>query len=385
MRLFTKLFDLFRQKLVWRLFLSYLVIILVGVTVLGVTAALNTLTALDQHMADMQSMMGGADMMADLRTNFTAAVNEILLIAAGASVIAAAVVSLFTARRIVGPLRDMTEVSQRIAAGSYHQRVQMPGEDELGTLAHSFNQMAETLEQTERRRVELIGNVAHELRTPLSSIGGTLEGLVDGVLPAEAATFLSAQHEVKRLQRLVHDLEDLSRVEAGRIPLDLRPGDIEQLIRSAVERLQVQYDDKGVKLQIEEVATAPPVQMDSARITQVLVNLLGNALQYTPAGGAVTVRAWSEGRGSEGREVLVSIHDTGIGISAEHLPHLFERFYRVDRSRARTGGGRGIGLTISKFLVEAHGGHIWAESPGVGRGSTFTFTLPIFIQSSHTL
>ena len=248
----------------------------------------------------------------------------------------------------------------------------MPGDDELGTLAHSLNQMAETLEQTERRRVELIGNVAHELRTPLSSIGGTMEGLVDGVLPAEAATFLSVQHEVKRLQRLVYDLEDLSRAEAGRIPLDLRPGDVGQLIRTAVERLQMQYDDKGVKLQIEGGAAVPPAQMDGARITQVLVNLLGNALQYTPAGGFVTIRAWGEGR-----EVLVSVHDTGIGISAEHLPHLFERFYRVDRSRARTGGGSGIGLTISKYLVEAHGGRIWAESPGVGQGSTFTFTLPL--------
>ncbi len=367
-----KLFTLLRQRLVWKLFLSYLVIIFVGVSVLGVTAALNAPTALDRHMADMQSVMGGVGMMGDLRDNFTAAVNEILLIAAVVSVIAAIVVSLFTARRIVEPLRDMTEVSRRIAAGNYHQRVQMPGEDELGTLAHSFNQMAETLEQTERRRVELIGNVAHELRTPLSSIRGTMEGLVDGVLPAEASTFLGVQHEVTRLQRLVHDLEELSRAEAGRIRLDLRQGDMGQLIRSAVDRLQMQYDDKGVRLQIEGIGAVPPVQMDSARITQVLVNLLGNALQYTPAGGSVTVKTWNEGG-----EALVSIHDTGMGISAEHLPHLFERFYRVDPSRARAGGGSGIGLTISKYLVEAHGGRIWAESPGVGQGSIFTFTLPL--------
>ncbi|HEY3343119.1 MAG TPA: ATP-binding protein [Anaerolineae bacterium] len=367
-----KLFTPLRQRLVLKLFLSYLVIIIVGVSILGVTAVLNAPTALDRHMADMQSMMGGAVIMSDLQSNFTAAFNEVLLYAAGASVIAAVVVSMFTARRIVRPLRDMTEVSRRIAAGSYHQRVQISDEDELGTLAHSFNQMAEVLEQTERRRVELIGNVAHELRTPLSSIRGTMEGLVDGVLPADASTFQGVQHAVTRLQRLVHDLEELSRAEAGQIPLDLRQVDVRLLIRSAADRLQMQYDDKGVRLQIEGVGVMPAVQIDSARITQVLINLLGNALQYTPSGGSVTVQAWADSR-----EALVSIHDTGAGISAEHLPHLFERFYRVDRSRSRAGGGSGIGLTISKYLVEAHGGHIWAESAGVGLGSTFTFTLPL--------
>ena len=367
-----RLFTLLRQRLVWKLFLSYLVIIFAGVAVLGVTAALNAPTALDRHMADMQSMMGGAGMLGDLRNNFTAAFNEVLLIAAGASVFAAVVVSLFTARRIVGPLRDMTEVSRRIAAGSYHQRVQMPGDDELGTLARSLNQMAETLEQTERRRVELIGDVAHELRTPLSSIGGTMEGLVDGVLPAEAATFLDVQHEVTRLQRLVHDLEELSRAEAGQILLDLRPSDLSVLVRTAADRLRLQYDDKGVHLGLDLPPSLPPVRMDTARITQVLINLLGNALQYTSAGGSVTVKA-----SADAREVLVAVHDTGSGISAQHLPHVFERFYRVDKSRSRTGGGSGIGLTIAKHLVEAHGGRIWAESPGVGQGSTFTFTLPL--------
>jgi histidine kinase len=367
-----KLFTLLRQRLVWKLFLSYLVIIFVGVSILGVTATLNAPTALDRHMATMQSMMDSAVLVDDLRSNFAAAINEVLLVAAGASVIAAIVVSLFTARRIVGPLRDMTVVSLRIAAGSYHQRVQMSGEDELGVLAHSFNEMAEVLEQTEQRRVELIGDVAHELRTPLSSIRGTMEGLVDGVLPAEAATFLDVQHEVTRLQRLVRDLEELSRAEAGQISLDVRPSDLGGLIRIAADRLRTQFDDKGVTLQVEGPASLPSVRMDTTRITQVLINLLGNALQYTPAGGSVTVKAWAASR-----EVLVSVRDTGVGISAEYLPHLFERFYRVDRSRSRTGGGSGIGLTISKYLVEAHGGRIWSESPGIGQGSTFTFTLPL--------
>jgi signal transduction histidine kinase len=365
-------FTLFRQRLAWKLFLSYMVIIVVGVTVLAVTATVNAPTALDRHMASMQSMMGGASLMADLRDNFTAAVNEVLAVAAVAAIVAALIVSVFTARRITGPLQAMTDASQRIASGDYHQRVHMPGEDELGVLAYSFNQMAETLEQVEQTRVELIGNVAHELRTPLSSIRSTMEGLVDGVLPAEMATFLSVQHEVTRLQRLVQDLEELSRAEAGQILLDLRPGDIGPLIRTAADRLRTQYDDKGVRLEVDIPPSLPAVRMDRARITQVFINLLGNALQYTPVGGSVTVNARSEVR-----EVVVSVHDTGLGISVEHLPHLFERFYRVDRSRSRAGGGSGIGLTISKYLVEAHGGRIWAGSPGVGQGSTFTFTLPL--------
>ena len=382
-----KLLAILRQRLAWKLFLSYLVIILVGALILALTATLSEPDILGRHISYMQTVMGiasqagagqsGAALANNLRDNFVAAINEILLVATTVSVMTAVAVSLFTAKRIVGPLRDMTTVSRRIAAGSYHQRVQMPGEDELGTLAQSFNQMAETLEQTELRRMALIGDVAHELRTPLSSIRGTMEGLVDGVLPAEPSTFLDVQREVTRLQRLVHDLEELSRAEAGQIALDLHPGDLGALARAAADRLRVQFDDKGVCLQVDVASALPPVRMDASRITQVLVNLLGNALQYTPTSGSVMVRVWTGDH-----QAFVAVHDTGLGVSAEHLPHLFERFYRVDRSRSRAGGGSGIGLTISRYLVEAHGGRIWDESPGVGQGSTFTFALPEVMQHS---
>jgi histidine kinase len=370
----------FRQRLVWKLFLSYLVIIAVGVVVLALTATLSAPAVLDQHMTGMQSMMGGTGMgmMDDLRKNFIAMLNDVLAVAALVSVIAAVALSIFTARRIVRPLRAMTQASQHIASGDYHQRVHTPNEDELGELAGSFNQMAETLEQTEQRRVELLGDVAHELRTPLSSIRSAMEGLVDGVLPAEPATFQSVQHEVARLQRLVQDLEELSRAEAGQIVLDLRPADIGALLQAAVERLRSQFDDKNVRLHLEIAPALPTVHIDTARIMQVLVNLLGNALQYTPTGGLVTIVARAEGH-----ELLVSVRDTGIGISPEHLPHLFERFYRVDRSRSRAGGGSGIGLTICKHLVEAHGGRIWANSPGVGQGSTFTLAL-LLTKDAHS-
>lgn len=362
-----------REQLGLKLFLSYLVIILVGVVVLAGTAEFHASTALAHHIARMEALIGAnPDLVADLYENFHAAVNEILVIAALAASLAALITSSFVARRIVGPIQAMMKASQRIAAGDYHERVQVPSEDELGALARAFNQMAETLEQTEERRLALIGDVAHELRTPLSNIKGVMEGLVDGVLPAEPAAFLGVQREVARLQRLVHDLEELSRAEARQIPLDPRPVAPASLIRAAADRLRLQFEDKEVSLHLDLPTDLPQVCADPGRITQVLLNLLGNALQYTPSGGRVTVRA-----SHAGREVVIAVQDTGIGIPPEHLPHIFERFYRVDKSRSRAGGGSGIGLTIAKHLVEAHGGRIWASSPGPGQGSTFTFTLPL--------
>jgi histidine kinase len=367
-----KLLNVIRQRLAVKLFLSYLVIILVGVVVLAVTADLHAPAALDRHAAHMQAMMGQEmDMMADLQRSFSSAVAEVLLVATAAAFVAAVIVSSFTARRIVQPIQAMTQASRRIAAGDYRGRVQAPGQDELAGLAHSFNQMANTLEQTEVQRLELIGNVAHELRTPLSSIRSLMEGLVDGVLPAEPETFLDVQREVSRLQRLVQDLEELSRAEAGQLTLEMQPVSLPDLLATAVTRLQSQFDDKGVSLTLDIAPELPDIQADPIRLTQVLLNLLGNALQYTPAGGQVTVRAWQRGQ-----ELLVSVSDSGVGLAAEHLPHIFERFYRVDKSRSRAGGGSGIGLTIARRLVAMHGGHIWASSGGPDRGSTFTFSLP---------
>jgi len=361
------------QRLGWKLLFSHLVIVMVGVVVLAGTAEIHAPAALAHHTARMQAVLGDEpDLVTDLHDNFMAAVNEVLGVAALAAFLAAVAVSTFVARRIVGPVEAMMEASQRIAAGEYHERVEVPGEDELGAMARAFNRMAETLQQTEQRRLELIGNVAHELRTPLSSIKGIMEGLVDGVLPGEPATFLGVQREVARLQRLVQDLEDLSRAEAGQILFDRRPVAPANLIHAAADRLRPQFEDKDVSLHLYLATDLPLVQADPGRITQVLLNLLGNALQYTPSGGQVTVRTWSEGP-----QVAIAVQDTGIGIPTEHLPHIFERFYRVDKSRSRAGGGSGIGLTIARHLVEAHGGRIWAESASPGQGSTFTFTLPV--------
>ncbi|HEX7620482.1 MAG TPA: ATP-binding protein, partial [Anaerolineales bacterium] len=251
--------------------------------------------------------------------------------------------------------------------------VQAAGSDELGQLANSFNQMAEKLEQVEAMRRQLIGDVSHELRTPLTAIKGSMEGLMDGVLPGTVGTYQQIHQEAGRLARLVDDLQELSRVEAGAYPLDVRPVALSTLAQSTLKRFAAQALAKRVELRSDLPADLPIVLADQDRITQVLTNLVGNALQYTPEGGQVTIQ--SRRRQDE---IHISVVDTGIGIPAEHLPHLFTRFYRVDKSRSRqAGGGSGIGLTIARHLVEAHGGRIWAESGGEGQGSTFSFTLKV--------
>jgi histidine kinase len=271
----------------------------------------------------------------------------------------------------------MMVASRYIAAGHYDERVNVPGNlskddlDELSQLALSFNQMAEKLEKVESMRRQLIGDVSHELRTPLTAIKGSMEGLMDGVLPENDETYMGIYREADRLQRLVNDLQELSRVEAGAYELDLHPLDVLVVISAVVKRLELQFKEKGVLLEVDVPDDLPSIQADEDRIGQVLLNLVGNALQFTPSGGSVVVSA-----AQRNKEIKISVSDTGIGISPEDIENIFTRFYRVDKSRSRAGGGSGIGLTISKYLVEAHGGRIWVESAGLDRGSTFTFSLP---------
>lgn len=355
---------------------SYLIVILVSVVTLIVAVEAVIPTAFNRHLLGMQEMMGSfhglEEMSSDLFTNFRDAVTEALLFSTSAALISALIVSLFVSRRVVTPIRQMMEASQRIAAGHYQERVEAGGMDELGQLARSFNQMATTLEQTEAMRRDLIANVTHELRTPLTSIKGYMEGMIDGVLPAGPDTYQQIYQEADRLQRLVNDLQELSRVEAGAFKLECRPLVISELIQRSTAHLRPQFEEKSVTLTLNLPPNLPPVLADKDRLSQVLLNLVGNALQYTPAGETVSISA-----GVENQALLVAISDTGIGIPAEHLPHLFNRFYRVDKSRSRAGGGSGIGLTIAKHLIEAHGGHIWVSSAGAGQGSTFSFSLPL--------
>jgi signal transduction histidine kinase len=375
--------DFFRRHLGAKLFLSYLAVILVGAIVLGFATRFTVPEAFNSHMGLGMGLGNGQGMMQgngagkaavlDLFNSFQASFNEALLLALLAAGVVAILVSLLLSRGVVAPVRVLTTASQRIADGHYGERVQSTGSDELGQLAHSFNQMAEKLEEVESMRRQLIGDVSHELRTPLTAIKGSMEGLMDGVLPAAPETYQQIHQEADRLARLVDDLQELSRVEAGAYPLDIRPVAVSMLIQTTVKRFAAQVQAKGIELRPDLLADLPPVLADQDRITQVLTNLVGNALQYTPQGGRVAILCKQHGN-----EIQISIADSGIGIPTAHLPNLFTRFYRVDKSRSRqAGGGSGIGLTIARHLVEAHGGRIWAESAGDGQGSTFTFALPV--------
>jgi Signal transduction histidine kinase len=365
-----------------KLMLSYLTIIAVGVTVLIFTSQSILPSSFSRHMAGMGTMMngmmggqgfGGYDSMSQLYADFRASFNEALLYATFAATVVAIILSLYLSRNVIAPIRVMSLASQRIAEGRYDERVQVPGEDELAQLAHRFNQMAEKLNQVEAMRRRLIGDVSHELRTPLTAIKGSMEGLMDGVLPATYETYQQIHAEADRLNRLVDDLQELSRVEARAYELNLRPLDISLLLRTVTKRLSPQFESKHISLELNTAPDLPHVFADEDRIIQVLTNLTGNALQYTPEGGRITI-----GSHQRNHELQITIHDTGIGIPAEQLSNIFDRFYRVDKSRSRrAGGGSGIGLTIARALVEAQGGRIWAESAGEGQGSSFTLTLPI--------
>lgn len=374
---------LIRQRLVYKLFLSYLFIILIGIIVLAASAEFAIPAAFDHHlsamMGDQRMGMGmGMSMMDDLYGNYRNAVSEALTRAALAAVFAAVIVSVFVSRKVVAPVKEMMRASQRIAEGKYGERVDVPssqingGLDELSQLALAFNRMANVLEQTEQMRIQMIGDVSHELRTPLTTIQGNMEGLMDGVLEADQRTYQVIYQEAGRMKRLVDDLQELSRVEAGAFTLDLNPVSVLDLVDEVKDRLQPQFDEKDIKLFTDVQGDIPLVLADRDRIVQVLLNLVGNALQYTPPGREVTISVHQNGG-----DVLVEVKDSGIGISPEHISNLFTRFYRVDKSRSRAGGGSGIGLTISKHLIEAHGGRIWAQSHGFGEGSTFTFALPV--------
>lgn len=375
-----------RSRLGIRLFLSFLAVILIGMAVIFVATRFTTPRAFQNHLLFMEEQIGAGmgqgmgmgrgngqgGMMGDFYRNFQASFNESLLGAVLAASLAAMVVSALLSRSIVAPLRAMMSASQRIAEGHYDERVRATGQDELGQLAQRFNQMAEQLEQVESMRRQLIGDVTHELRTPLTAIKGSMEGLIDGVLPAVPETFEQIRQEADRLSRLVDDLQELSRVEARAYPLDLKPVDVSALLGTLNKRLGFQFDEQGVALTVSLPPFPVRVHADEDRILQVLTNLAGNALQYTPSGGSVTLDVEVIGSTAQ-----FSVKDTGLGIPAEHLAHIFDRFYRVDKSRSRARGGSGIGLTIARHLVEAHGGQIWAQSDGAGRGSVFFFTLPL--------
>ena len=367
-----------RNHLGAKLLLSYLFVIVVGVFVLVIASQWTLPTAFNRHMNGvgfgmMHGQGAGGGMMQDLYSGYRASFNEALAYAALAASVVAIIVGIMLSRRVIAPVRAMMNASQRIAEGSYEERVQVQSADELGQLAVRFNQMAEKLEQVESMRRRLIGDVSHELRTPLTAIKGSMEGLMDGVLPATHETYQQIHSEADRLNRLVDDLQELSRVEARAYQLVVRPVDVLSIVQMVSKRLAPQFEAKRIALELDLPADLPRLLADEDRTVQVLTNLVANAIQHTAVDGKVMISAVRVND-----EVEISVRDNGIGIPSEHLAHIFDRFYRVDKSRSRrTGGGSGIGLTIAKHFVEAMGGRIWAESDGESKGSVFTFTLPV--------
>ena len=295
--------------------------------------------------------------------------NMLLILSGLLASAVAMVLTFFLSRRVVAPVESLAKVAHRVAQGDFSTRAQVGSRDEVGELARRFNAMVSELARTEEVRRNMVADLAHELRTPLTNIRGYIEGIADGVISPSTETLDSMQVEVVLLTRLIEDLQDLALAESGRLRLQIKECDLSQLVRTSASAFQQQAQAKSISL----VAEAPqPVllQGDQERLSQVIRNLLANAVAYTPEGGRVIV---SSEPGEDGGVILVQ--DDGPGIPAEDLPNVFERFYRVDESRSRSTGGIGLGLTIARRLVEAHGGNITVESDP-GQGSRFRVELP---------
>lgn len=309
-----------------------------------------------------------------LREAFRAAVDQANLIGAIVGILAAAAFGAFAAHRLLRSLRRIGIATERISAGRYDERVSLPNEVELASLAESVNRLGGELDRVEATRIRLLGEVAHEMRTPLQIIDGHVEGMIDGVLPTDAENLAVIGAETRRLRRLSDDLSALSRASERRFDLAPTPHDLGEVAAAAAERLRPQAQAAGVQLRI---ATPPTLAtFDADRLDQVVTNLVRNAVRATPEHGRVTVTTRCTGTGRRGDNALVVVEDTGEGLAAENVERIFERFYRVPGRRGPAGGS-GIGLSIAREIMRAHGGDLTASSPGPGRGSRFEATLPV--------
>lgn len=302
---------------------------------------------------------------------FLGSVNRSLIIAGLCSAAIAFVVGLFLSRRILRPVEALTDAAKRMGKGDLKQRVQIKGSDELSELGQTFNSMADALERTEELRRNLVSDVAHELRTPLTSIRCQLEAMQDGLALPNRETINSLHEETLQLARLIEDLQDLALAEAGQLRLELQPVSIAEQAAQAVKTLAPLARERNVKIELSMPDQLPTVIADAIRIRQIITNILHNAIIHTAHKGRIIIAA-----NHQGCELNVQVSDTGEGIPAEYLPHIFDRFYRTDQSRSRMTGGSGLGLAIVRQLVELHGGRVWAESKP-GQGTAIHFTLPI--------
>jgi two-component system sensor histidine kinase BaeS len=360
-----------RSPLAVRLFAAQLLVIVAGSVTLAVVALAVAPGLFRVHAREAVGVLPpGA--VGHLQRGFQDALLVALAIAVAASLATALAASWLLAQRLTRPIRDLAGAADRIGQGSYEVRVPAPAAgDELDTLAKAFNRMAGALASTEQRRQELLADLAHELRTPLATLEGYVEGLSDGVVAADQEAWTVLQAEVVRLGRLAEDLTAVSRAEEQQLDLRRGPVDPSKLVSVAVQAAQPSFAAKGVALHASVEEHPPAVAVDADRIGEVLANLLGNALRHTPAGGRVEVTARQRGK-----ELELAVADTGEGIPPELLGRVFDRFFRVDPARIGDGSGSGIGLTITRAIVQAHGGRVWAESAGRGHGARLVIRLP---------
>ncbi len=311
---------------------------------------------------------------------FLSSVINSLWIALAATIVIAFLLGLFLARQITRPLQKLKEGTQRIAAGDLDYRVQISSKDEIGEMARSFNSMASSLEKAEQSRRQLNADIAHELRTPLTVIRGTVDGIIDGVFKPDMEHLDNIKHQTILLTRLTQDIRELSLAESGQLKLECEAVDINELVLRSINQVKTKVLDKNIDFIFNPSPEIPNVRVDPVRVSQAIGNLLSNALQHSPPGSAITISSDRVMDNLEnpldGPAIRVSVADNGKGIDPEHLAHVFERFYRVDDSRARNDGGIGLGLAIVKQMVEAHGGKVTAES-APGSGSVFSLFLPL--------
>jgi signal transduction histidine kinase len=307
-----------------------------------------------------------------LEQDFFDRFNYSLLITGIIVAVVALILGLVLTRQITLPLKALVNGVRQIARGNLGHRVDIRSKDELHELGQSFNTMAASLDEAEQERKRIIADIAHDLRTPLTVIEGTVTGIQDGVFQPDKEHLSVIKDQTGLLTRLTGDLRELSLAESGRLKLNRETTDMADMVRRKAAQFEVKAREKGITISTILPAGLPAVNVDPARIEQVLGNLISNALQYIPSGRTITIAVKAEDK----QGLIVSVADTGEGIAPEHLPHLFERFYRIEKSRTRNEGGSGLGLAIVKQLVQAHGGKAWVEST-VGQGTTFYFSLPL--------
>lgn len=349
-------------------------LILVVIVAIGLTAYITDQNTENEFQTYLDRCgMGQSQRLIVAERDFIDNVNRSLIFAGGGAAIVALILGAVLTRRITEPLYKLKIGAKKIASGEFSHRLVPNSRDEIGELSNSFNDMAAKLESIEISREHLFIDIAHELRTPLTVIEGTVEGIKDKVISPDTEHLSIISNQIAILTRITTELRQLALFESGEVKFEFQPTDIVDLIRQKIEEIKLSTQSNSIEFGFSS-KDMWLVSIDSGRISQVITNLLSNAIRHSPKSGKVTVEI--NRTRDEKSELVISVSDEGKGIDSKHIPHLFDRFYRVDSSRDRSEGGIGLGLAIVKHIVEKHGGHVWVDSQ-LGKGSTFYFSIPM--------